>query len=145
MPTRDFKPTHIYTGTHSEKKGMPCVIVDDIDGHFVTIQFEDRSNLYPEKTKVKPMAESLGITTKDLAEYQRNYKPDHYHSGGVDPWQFIEANLNPQQAIGFHLGNVLKYVARHEKKNGLEDLKKAQDDLKEAIRLYEKQQPETDS
>lgn len=32
----------------------------------------------------------------------------------------------PEYAEGFFSGNVVKYVLRHSKKNGLEDLKKAQ-------------------
>jgi hypothetical protein len=47
-------------------------------------------------------------------------KPEHYNYSAVQPIDAIEAwNLN------FRLANVIKYVARHKQKNGLEDLKKA--------------------
>lgn len=136
-----FKPTHRYIGTSLVNNSRDCIITEDTDPDgFITIQFEDGSELYPHKRNVVTLKEAedperLPVLT--VMPEDRNYKPEHYHSGGIDPWKFIEANLNPQQAVGFHLGNVLKYVARHEKKNGLEDLKKAQDSLKEAIRLYE--------
>lgn len=49
--------------------------------------------------------------------------PDHYKDGGVEVIDFIEA-----KNLGYHLGNVVKYVSRAGKKDPkkeLEDLKKA--------------------
>ena len=46
--------------------------------------------------------------------------PSHYTFGGIEVIDAIEA-----WQLGFHAGNVIKYVARHEHKNGLEDLRKA--------------------
>lgn len=49
--------------------------------------------------------------------------PSHYTDGGIETIDFIEA-----KDLGFHLGNVVKYVARCGKKDptkGIEDLKKA--------------------
>ena len=45
--------------------------------------------------------------------------PDHY-KGKIQPIDFIES-----QELDFNEGNVVKYVSRHKKKNGLEDLMKA--------------------
>jgi len=45
----------------------------------------------------------------------------HYSSLSIEPIQFIETN-----EMGYHEGNVVKYVSRWKNKNGLEDLKKAQ-------------------
>ena len=48
--------------------------------------------------------------------------PPHYTSGKIEVIDFIE-----DQGLGFHTGNVVKYVARAGKKgDALEDLKKAQ-------------------
>lgn len=47
--------------------------------------------------------------------------PDHYTVGGVEVIDAIEA-----WGLGFHAGNVVKYVARAGRKgDALEDLKKA--------------------
>lgn len=47
--------------------------------------------------------------------------PSHYNTGKYEVIDVIE-----DWRLGFHLGNVLKYIARAEhKKNALEDLKKA--------------------
>lgn len=45
--------------------------------------------------------------------------PTHYHTK-IQPIEFIEANN-----LGFHEGNVVKYITRYKDKNGIEDLEKA--------------------
>jgi hypothetical protein len=60
--------------------------------------------------------------------------PEHYKTGGIETIDFIEA-----KSLGYHLGNVVKYVTRADHKgNRLEDLKKAQWYLKRAISNLEK-------
>ena len=49
--------------------------------------------------------------------------PDHYKNA-VETIDAIEASMTPEAFKGYLKGNVLKYVTRYEKKNGLEDLKK---------------------
>lgn len=44
---------------------------------------------------------------------------DHYMLP-IQPAEFIHKN-----GLGFLEGNIIKYVVRHKRKNGLEDLKKA--------------------
>lgn len=53
--------------------------------------------------------------------------PEHY--GADTPYECIkvlEAWMSKEQFVGFLKGNVIKYLCRSEKKNGIEDLKKAQ-------------------
>lgn len=50
--------------------------------------------------------------------------PDHYKQGGIETIDYIES-LGQDVREGFCIGNVIKYVSRYKKKNGLEDLKKA--------------------
>lgn len=45
---------------------------------------------------------------------------DHYKDHAIQPVEFIQKNK-----IGFMEGNVIKYVCRHHKKNGVEDINKA--------------------
>lgn len=45
---------------------------------------------------------------------------NHYASMKIQPIQYIQAN-----ELGYHEGNVIKYVSRWRNKNGIEDLKKA--------------------
>ena len=44
----------------------------------------------------------------------------HYNSMVIQPVEFIVANN-----IGFLEGNVIKYICRHQNKNGADDIKKA--------------------
>ena len=49
-----------------------------------------------------------------------NIKPDHYGDGKIDVISFCQANN-----LDFMQGNVIKYITRYRKKNGLEDVRKA--------------------
>ena len=64
--------------------------------------------------------------------------PTHYNQGGIECIDAIECTLG-DKAIGFAIGNVIKYVWRYEGKDGLYDLKKAQYYLDRAIKLKEKE------
>jgi hypothetical protein len=60
----------------------------------------------------------------------RNENVDHpsHYGGAENPYEVIkvlEAWLTPEAMKGFCLGNVIKYIARADLKNGMEDLKKA--------------------
>jgi len=51
--------------------------------------------------------------------------PNHYKTGDVEAIEAIKASMTQEAFLGYLKGNVLKYVWRFEKKNRLEDLKKA--------------------
>ena len=57
----------------------------------------------------------------------------HYRNKTIQPWDAIHA-----WDLGFFSGNVVKYVARHREKNGVQDLKKARHYLDKLIELMEK-------
>lgn len=64
--------------------------------------------------------------------------PSHYTSGKIEVIDFIE-----DQALGFHLGNVVKYVSRAGKKTPgkyIEDLEKAAWYLNRKIQSLKKEQ-----
>ena len=80
------------------------------------------------------------IRMKTIATFTSNVSvkdnvnhPEHYKTGGIETIDFIEA-----KSLGYHLGNVVKYVTRADHKgNRLEDLKKAQWYLNRAISKIE--------
>ena len=49
-----------------------------------------------------------------------NIRPPYYAKYEIDPWTFIIKNK-----LGMDVGSVVKYVVRHQDKNGVEDLNKA--------------------
>lgn len=64
--------------------------------------------------------------------------PSHYQQGDMEVIDVIEAftqECNASEA--FYVGNVIKYICRFKKKNGLEDLKKARWYLDKLIDNYE--------
>lgn len=67
--------------------------------------------------------------------------PTHYNAGSIEVIDAIE-----DWKLGFHEGNVVKYVARAKhKENELEDLKKASWYLSRKIEQIEKDTKENDS
>lgn len=60
--------------------------------------------------------------------------PSHYtkHPSGVECIQITEH-------MGYNLGNVIKYIWRHDHKNGIEDLRKAKWYLDREIKRRETQ------
>lgn len=55
----------------------------------------------------------------------QQYGGDHYVNLGVQPWSAMESWMTPEAFAGFLRGNAIKYLARADKKGGVEDLKKA--------------------
>jgi hypothetical protein len=58
---------------------------------------------------------------------------EHYKTLKIEPIEYIEAN-----ALGFHEGNIIKYVSRWKQKNGLNDLRKAEWYIRRLIESEEK-------
>lgn len=58
---------------------------------------------------------------------------DHYRAG-IETWDYILS-----QGLGYLEGNVIKYVTRYKRKNGIEDLRKAQQYLMKLIEVTEKE------
>lgn len=56
---------------------------------------------------------------------------NHYNVP-IQPWDYIAAN-----GLGFFEGNVIKYVTRWKRKNGVEDLRKALHYLEKLIELHD--------
>jgi hypothetical protein len=74
------------------------------------------------------------MEVKTLGEYiaTKQIGGNHYKTA-IQPWDvFLDWELDPW------LCNVIKYVQRHNRKNGIEDLKKAQHYLEFAIANYYK-------
>lgn len=48
------------------------------------------------------------------------------------------AQMGPDLMVGYHWGNIIKYVWRWDRKNGLEDLRKAAEHIRMLIELEER-------
>jgi len=88
------------------------------------IRMQSTENREWQPPELLPMPEVSEVPTVDNVNH-----PPHYKTGGIETIDFIEA-----KELGYHLGNVIKYVSRAKHKgNELEDLKKAQWYLERAI------------
>ena len=76
-------------------------------------------------------AERLGEKF-DKEEHSDVFRPKHYTDWTIDPYTFVMVNNMP-----FAEGNVVKYVCRWTKKNGLKDLRKAKRVIEMLIELNE--------
>ena len=57
---------------------------------------------------------------EDATALQKQVGGAHYAEMAIQPIEFITAN-----DLSFLEGNIIKYVCRHKKKNGADDIKKA--------------------
>jgi hypothetical protein len=64
-------------------------------------------------------------------------KPAHYHKNGIDVIAFAELQFDKTELKGFCRINILKYVTRYDRKNGVDDLKKASHYLDKLIEMEE--------
>jgi hypothetical protein len=64
-------------------------------------------------------------------------EPNHYTALKISPLEYITAN---EGEFTWCIANVIKYVSRYKRKNGLEDLKKARYYLNKQIEILEKEQ-----
>ncbi len=67
-----------------------------------------------------------------LTANQRQVGGDHYKNGALEHWDLIE-----RHGIGYLEGCATKYIARWRKKNGLQDLEKADHYVQKLIELYD--------
>lgn len=63
--------------------------------------------------------------------------PSHYTDGSIECIEAIEASMGVYAFKGFLRGNCMKYLWRHEHKNGLEDLRKCKWYLERLIGVVE--------
>lgn len=102
------------------EKGL-IVRVGSIDKLGVVLYFKDADDI----TTYTKVSHKHFLRCFELYEPQDEpQKPAHYDTG-IDTIAFLRANCPPEQVEGFLRGNALKYLQRYDKKNGMEDLRKA--------------------
>lgn len=73
---------------------------------------------------------------------QKQIGGSHYQELDIQPWDFMQSCMSHEQFVGFLRGNVIKYIARAEKKGGLEDYRKAMHYLEKLTEVLEQQKTE---
>lgn len=114
-----------YTGTTGVVQGASYV--DGVQTS-ITVRFDDGSvGAYdvPHGFRRETSDEALALLRKKLGQdgpgYDTVAQPEHYTHSGIEVWDAIDA-----WGLGYRLGNVIKYVARADRKgNPIQDLRKA--------------------
>ena len=86
----------------------------------------------------KPNNYNYLVTEKDcfVGATDNVNHPSHYQ-GKVEVIDYITDKLSQEEFEGYLVGDVIKYISRYKKKNGLEDLKKCAWYLNKLIEVME--------
>ena len=105
------------------------------DSYHITGEYhigkESPEDLMKEYTEPPPPREK--VLAEGGTANNKQVGGDHYKSQEIQPWDFVISNK-----LGFLEGNAIKYIARHTKKNGAEDIKKAIHYLEKLLETLEK-------
>lgn len=113
--------------------GLPegCVTLGASEIEELPVDF-DRTTSVPTPNGIEALLKAAQVETP-VSATDRQVGGDHYASQAIQPIDYIFEN-----GLGFCEGNVVKYVTRYQKKNGVEDLKKARHYLDMLIERLEK-------
>ncbi|WJZ48140.1 nucelotide kinase [Phage DSL-LC05] len=98
-------------------------------------------------TRSQP-GETVEVTQEELEEWnkkmtqnalEKQVDGNHYKDLPIQPIEYIHAN-----AMGYMEGNVVKYISRWRKKNGMADLEKAKHYIELLIELENRRARKTD-
>lgn len=86
--------------------------------------------------------EAIKLRDRLLSEYPirmdaGTVTPGYYKAGGVETIDYLHAFLTEDEFNGFCKGNIIKYVSRANRKNGVEDIRKARDYIRYLITSME--------
>ena len=88
----------------------------------IRMQSARQFNNLPDGMTATEAEEIVADVNQAIAQHDTVNHPAHYTAGGIETIDFIEA-----KGLGYHLGNVVKYITRADHKGDrLENLKKAQ-------------------
>lgn len=116
---RFYKVADIIRNYEGEEIGV-TIFKDNLSGCCQTILYQgEHKHAKPVNKKEKPKDEPKN--KPDLVNH-----PSHYETGKFECIDVMEEALGRDVVKGFCIGNAFKYLYRAKRKNGLEDLKKAQ-------------------
>lgn len=71
---------------------------------------------------------------KPITNQEKADCPLHYNNI-IQPWEYMQSCMSPEEFRGYLRGNVIKYISRYTKKDGIKDLNKAKHYLEELIKF----------
>jgi len=110
------KPGYVVPERHAFYVGHTVTVIG-VEDDLAKVVAADGSRFYTDTQHLQP----AGEPEEDVPD---TIHPDHYRAG-MEPIDYIRTFMSRDEFNAFCTGNVIKYVTRHGKKNGLDDLKKA--------------------
>ena len=104
----------------------------------ISYKIVETSSLYNDETEkyISDDVEAVMGAYEHYFDFDPVDKPSHYADKEIEVIDYIQDTLSDEEFEGYCMGNVIKYVSRYKRKNGLEDLKKARYYLNKVIDLY---------
>lgn len=90
----------------------------------------------PRKQKGRMSVEKYAEEVATVVHDAKQVGGTHYLELDIQPWDAMQSWMSQEEFVGFLRGNVIKYVARSNKKGGIEDLKKALHYLEKLVEVY---------
>ena len=116
---RFYEVTDIIRNYEGEEIGV-AIIKDDLSRCCQTILYRG------EYKRVKSVDKEIKTKQEPKNKPDSVNHPSHYETGKFECIEVMEEALGRDVVKGFCIGNAFKYLYRAKRKNGLEDLKKAQ-------------------
>lgn len=105
-----------------------------IEGYKQGKEEGERRGLY-KRYSSNQLRELLGF--EQIEEHDVVNHPNHYQTGKYNCIEVMEEALGKEVVKDFCLCNAFKYIYRHKRKNGLEDIKKAQYYINKYVEIEE--------
>ncbi len=103
------------------------------------IRMSDFCEMAEELRRRSPGVDETITLYGDTIRHANVPRQPHY-AYGIQPIEYMESRFTAEQFRGWLMGNVLKYVSRYTRKDGVTDLLKAQDYLARLIAFEERQE-----
>lgn len=103
-------------------------------------EYDKRATLHTPYESLSESAKKAAVNVvRDMIENSKSTQVGgtHYAEMEVQPWDAMRAWMSPEEYAAYHIGTVIGYLARHKKKGGLTDIKKAHHHMSELIRYFE--------
>lgn len=105
---------------------IDLVMVEIADAVYFLKNWKDIPGAQAEHERAKQLKKRIIYESKEDKEFDNVEQPKHYQLGnGLQVIDVIKSALTKEEYQGAMTANVIKYITRWRKKNGVEDLKKA--------------------
>ena len=119
-----------------------CPLWEHVSGTNIHCREEASDEEVERNYEIMMEAEKMAVVRRRPATTQDAINPSHYKQAGAECIDVILETQGVEATKGFCLCNAMKYLYRHNAKNGDEDIKKAKWYLDKYLEIAEKKEAE---